>query len=120
MNKLSRFFGFSIALTFSIGVLAKLPPPSEEAAAKAAENKAKAAWNDKVAAYKLCQAQDKTAERYRKENKKPPMDAKAAKCEDPGPFVYSQPVPQSIMPGGAATGTAPPTNGDKAPQQIKK
>lgn len=120
MKKLSRFCSFSLALLLSTSVLAKLPPPSEEAQAKAAEAKAKAVWNDKVAAYRLCVAQDKTAERYRKEHKQPPMDAKAAKCEDPGPFVYSQPVPQSIMPGGAATGTKPPENAEKVPQPIKK
>ena len=120
MKKLSRFCSFSLALLLSTSVFAKLPPPSEEAKAKAAETKAKTVWSDKVAAYKLCMAQDKTAERYRKEHKQPPMDAKAAKCEDPGPFVYTPPVPPSIAPGGAATGTAPPPTPEPAPQQIKK
>lgn len=109
-----------LALLFSTAAFAKLPAPSDEAKAKADETKAKTAWSDKVAAYKLCQSQDKTAERYRKENKMPPMDAKAAKCEDPGPFVYTPPVPPSIAPGGAATGTAPPPTPEPAPQQIKK
>ena len=108
------------ALLFSATAFAKLPPPSDEAKAKADETKAKTAWSDKVAAYKLCQSQDKTAERYRKENKKPPMDASAAKCEDPGPFAYTPPVPPSIAPGGAATGTAPPPTSEPAPQSVKK
>lgn len=95
------------ALLFSSAAFAKLPPLSDEAKAKAAETKAKSAWSDKVAAYKLCQSQDKAAERYRKENKKPAMDGKAPKCEDPGPFVYTPPVPPSIAPGRTATGTAP-------------
>ena len=71
--------------------LAKLPAPSDEAKAKAAEAAAKTAWTDKVGAYKLCQAMDRVAERYR-------MDAKAAAtaapaavetpaCADPGAFV---------------------------------
>lgn len=120
MKKLSRFISISVALLFSAVAFAKLPPPSEEAQTKAAEAKAKAVWTDKVAAYQLCKAQDKTAERYRKEHKQPPMDAKAAKCEEPGPFVYSPPVPPSIHPGGAATSPALPTNSEKVPQSIKK
>ena len=39
---------------------AKLPPPSEEAKAKAAEAKAKADHGDKVGAYKLCLADRKS------------------------------------------------------------
>ena len=116
MKKLSLCF----ALLFSTGVFAKLPAPTDEAKAKADEAKAKAVWSDKTAAYQLCKAQDKTAERYRKENKKPPMDASAAKCEDPGPCVYSPPVPPSIMPAGAATSPALPDNSEKVPQPIKK
>ncbi|MBY0341510.1 MAG: hypothetical protein K2Q19_10155, partial [Rhodocyclaceae bacterium] len=66
------------------------------------------AWNDKVGAYKLCLSQDKVAERHRKEQKKPAMDGKTPKCEDPGPFVYTPPAPPSIAPGGTATGAVPP------------
>lgn len=120
MKKLSRFAGLCLALIFSASAFAKLPPPSDEAKAKSDEAKAKAVWSDKVAAYQLCKSQDKTAERYRKEQKKPPMDASVAKCEDPGPFVYSPPVPPSIMPGGAATSPALPANSEKVPQPIKK
>jgi hypothetical protein len=116
MKKLS----LCLALLVSATAFAKLPPPSEEAKAKADEAKAKAAWSDKTAAYQLCKAQDKTAERYRKEQKKPAMDGSLAKCEDPGPFVYSPPVPPSIMPGGAATSPALPANSEKIPQPIKK
>lgn len=104
MKKLS----LCLALLFSASAFAKLPAPSDEAKAKADEAKAKTAWNDKVGAYKLCLSQDKVAERHRKEQKKPAMDGKTPKCEDPGPFVYTPPVPPSIAPGGTATGTAPP------------
>ena len=48
----------------SLAGVAKLPPPSDEAKAKAAEAAAKAAHGGKVAAYKLCQAMDKVAARY--------------------------------------------------------
>ena len=46
-------------------VLAKLPPLSDEAKAKAEETKARSAHGDKVAAYKLCLAMDKVAADYR-------------------------------------------------------
>jgi hypothetical protein len=108
-----------LALLLSTGVMAKLPPQSEEAKAKAAETKAKTAHGDKVAAWKLCQSQNQVAERYRKQSGKPAEPGSLGKCEDPGPFVV-QPVPQSIMPGGAAVGTKPPEAGDKAPQPAKK
>lgn len=108
-----------VALVFSSAALAKLPAPSEEAKAKAAEAKQKAVHGDKVAAYQLCKSQDRAAERYRKE-KKTSTPAVAGKCEDPGPFVYSPPVPPSIMPAGAATSPALPANSEKIPQSIKK
>ncbi|MDE2599910.1 MAG: hypothetical protein KGL40_09835 [Rhodocyclaceae bacterium] len=116
MKKLS----LCLALLFSTATFAKLPPPSDEAKAKADEAKAKAAWSDKTAAYQLCKSQDRTAERFRREQKKPAMDASLAKCEDPGPFVYSPPVPPSIAPAGAATAPALPANSEKVPQPIKK
>lgn len=116
MKKLS----LCLALLFSTGVFAKLPPPDDAAQAKAAEAKAKAAWSGKVAAFQLCKAQNKTAERHRKEAKQPPLDAATAKCEDPGPFVYAPPVPTSIHPGGAATSPPLPENPEKVPQPIKK
>jgi hypothetical protein len=66
---------------------AKLPPPSPEVQAKADEAKAKTAWSDKVAAFKLCQAQDRVAAQYREKagtNAKPAAETPA--CTDPGPF----------------------------------
>jgi hypothetical protein len=69
-------------------VSAKLPPPSDEAKAKAAEAKAKSAWSDKVAAYKLCLVQDKTVAAYLKATGKPAGAAEGvAPCKDPGPYV---------------------------------
>jgi len=46
---------------------AKLPPPSDEAKAKAAEAKAKAAEADKKDAEALAKAQDRVVEHYKKE-----------------------------------------------------
>lgn len=67
--------------------IAKLPAPSDEAKAKAAAAAAKKAWAGKVGAYKLCQAQDRVAAKYRQAAGKgaPP----ASVCADPGPFVDS-------------------------------
>ena len=46
-------------LVFSAVAMAKLPPLSDEAKAKAEETKAKAAHTAKVEAYDLCKSQDK-------------------------------------------------------------
>ncbi|MEO7760996.1 MAG: hypothetical protein ABIS68_03680 [Casimicrobiaceae bacterium] len=57
----------SIVLVLSAGLaVAKLPPPSDAAKAQMAEAAAKSAWTNKVAAFELCQAQDKVAAAYRK------------------------------------------------------
>ncbi|KAF7963683.1 hypothetical protein AWV80_06955 [Cupriavidus sp. UYMU48A] len=73
------------------GALAKLPPPTEAQKAKAEETKAHAAWADKVAAFQLCKAQDKTAAHYysdmKAHGKAPGEAAQMAACADPGPFV---------------------------------
>ncbi|MGZ5239630.1 MAG: hypothetical protein ACXWCN_05880 [Caldimonas sp.] len=94
-----------IAVALSGGVMAKLPPQSDEAKAAAAETAAKAAWTDKVGAYKLCLSMDHVAETYRKQAAAagkaapapPPAVASAAAsapaaaplppCTDPGPYV---------------------------------
>jgi hypothetical protein len=103
MKKLA--FVLAVALMSGMGTaMAKLPAPSDEAKAKAAETKDKAAWSDKIAAYKLCMSQDKVVANYRKVKAK---DAKPAAttpaCQDPGPYVA--PVPSTA----AASATAPQT-----------
>ena len=99
--------------------LAKLPPPSEEAKAKAEEAKAKAAHTAKVEAYALCKSQDKVAAHVQKTNK-----AKAGKpvatpaCADPGPFVYTPPAPAAAA---AAPAPAPAAQtAAAAPAPAKK
>jgi hypothetical protein len=93
-----------LLLGVSALALAKLPPLSDEAKAKAAEAAAKAAWAGKVDAYQLCQSQDKVAAAYFKSAKaaakdvKPPLPTPA--CADPGVFVYAPPEAEKPVEGG--------------------
>ncbi len=57
--------GFVAAALVALGVAAKLPPPNDEAKAKAAETAAKAKWTDSVGAYQLCKSQDRVVAAYR-------------------------------------------------------
>ena len=80
-----------IAATFAASVFAKLPPPTDEAKAKAAEAAAKAAWTDKVGLYQLCLAMDRTAAAYRSSlkaaGKDVPVPVATAPCADAGPYM---------------------------------
>lgn len=106
--------------------LAKLPAPSDEAKAKAAEAAAKTAWSGKVDAYKLCQSQDKVAASYYQSAKSAGKETKPATatpppCADPGPFVYAPPeAAKPIEAAGAhspaATAVSPPST--KAPDAM--
>ena len=84
---------------------AKLPAPSPEARAKAAETTARSAWSTKVEAYQLCQAQDKVAAKYRASaaaaGKQLPPAPATPPCTDPGPFAYTPPEPKPIEAAGA-------------------
>jgi hypothetical protein len=90
--------------------MAKLPPPSDEAKAKAAETAAKTAHGNKVADYQLCKSMDRVAATYYAEAKKagketkPPVPTPA--CADPGPFVYPPPAAASA-PAAPAVAAAP-------------
>lgn len=96
---------------------AKLPPPSDEAKAKAAEAAAKTAYTGKLDTYKLCLAMDRVAAGYLAAAKKAgkaasaPMETPA--CSDPGPFVYTPPETRPLEASGAhspaATAAAPPS-----------
>jgi hypothetical protein len=108
-----------IALLLGVATLAqaKLPAPSDEAKAKAAEAAAKTAWTAKVDAYALCKAQDKTALAYAKsaKDKGQPVAKPATAlpaCADPGPFVY--PVPAVAAPAGPAPAVVAPAAPGKA------
>jgi hypothetical protein len=101
--------GAALAVLASTSALAKLPAPSDEAKAKAAEAAAKTAHTNKLASYQLCKSMDTVAVAYYAKAK---QDGKATKeatktdaCADPGPFVYAPPAPASAPAGSAA---APP------------
>ena len=81
--------------------LAKLPAPSEEAKAKAAEAAAKTAHGNKVADYQLCKSREKVAAHYYKTTGKGKPVSKEATpaCADPGPFKYEA---QAAAPAPAA------------------
>lgn len=58
--------GIAVAAVIACGaVLAKLPSPDDAAKATAAEAAARAAWQAKVDAFKLCKVQDTIAARFR-------------------------------------------------------
>ena len=104
-------------------VMAKLPPLSDEAKAKAAEAAAKAAWSGKVDAYLSCKSQDKVAAHYYKTAKAANKETKPAKemppCADPGAFSYTpadvtKPLEASGAHSPAPTSTSPPSSNTPA------
>jgi hypothetical protein len=92
----------------AISALAKLPAPSDDAKAKAAEAAAKTAHAGKTDAYLLCKSQNRVAAAYRKK-----APAATPPCEDPGPFVYKPAAATPAAPAAAAA-AAP------APEKKKK
>ncbi len=104
------FLTLALAL-LATSALAKLPPPSEEAKAKAAEAAAKTAHGNKVANYQLCKSMDKVAAAYFAQAKKEGKAVKAATpteaCADPGPFVYTPPAPAAPAAAAPAVAAAP-------------
>jgi hypothetical protein len=108
------------SFTFS-AALAKLPAQSDEDKAKAAETANKAAWADKVGAYKLCQSMDRVAATYRTRavaaGKAASAPEQTAACADPGPYTALQTTPPAAKPLEASeahsppgTATGPPSN----------
>ena len=97
---------------FLVGLMAasagaKLPAPTDEAKAKAAEAAAKTAHAGKVDGYLLCKSQDMVAAHVQRTNK-----AKAGKpvatpaCADPGKFEYN-PKPPTAAATASPTASAP-------------
>jgi hypothetical protein len=103
-----------LAGLLALPLAAKLPVPSDEAKAKAAETAAKSAHAAKVDNYKLCLAMDRVAAGYQAAAKKAGKPASAPTetpaCVDPGPFVYT--------PAGAAS--APAAAASAAPAAVAK
>ena len=95
------------ALATGCVALAKLPAPSDEAKAKAAEAAAKTAHGDKVAAYQLCKSREKVAAHYYKTTGKGKPVSKEATpaCADPGPY---KPAEQAAAPAAAPVAPAKP------------
>ena len=115
MSPSSRTLCLVALVLTAASATAKLPPPSDEAKAKAAEAAAKTAHGNKVAAFQLCKSMDRTAAAYQAQAKKDgkavkPADASATACADPGPFVYT-PAP----PAAPATAVAAAPAGPAAP-----
>ena len=104
-NRTAAWSAGIAALALASAAVAKLPPPSDEAKAKAAETAAKTAHGNKVAEFQLCKNMDQLAVVYYANAKKAGKPAataeKTAPCADPGAFVYVPPVPAAA--GGAAT-----------------
>jgi hypothetical protein len=110
------------ALALAAGnVLAKLPAPSDEAKAKAAEAAAKTAWGNKVADFQLCKAMDRVAAGYAASAKKAGKETKpptaTPPCADPGPFVYTPPAAASAPAAAVATAPAAPVAPAPAPKK---
>jgi hypothetical protein len=85
--------------------MAKLPPLSDEAKAKAAEAAAKTAWTDKVGAFQLCRAMERTAAHYRRTAKGPKPAVETPPCADPGPFVAPAPAASAASAPASTTVT---------------
>ena len=80
------------ALLLAANAFARLPAPDDEAKVKAAEAEARAAWNSKIAAFKLCQAQNQAVADYQATMKKVGKtaalaDAVPTPCVEPGPLA---------------------------------
>ncbi len=98
------------ASLFGGTALAKLPPLSEEAKAKAADTASKAAWTDKVGGYQLCQSMDRVASTYRAGAAGRAASGADATppCTDPGPYLPPQTTPPAAKPLEAAGAHSPP------------
>lgn len=114
---------FVLACAAPLAALAKLPPPSPEAKAKADEAKAKTGWTDKVGAFQLCKAQDRTVAAYAKASGKavPPPSA-TPPCTDPGPYTpmaaaSAPPLESSGAHSPATMATSPPSSNATSAEQ---
>ena len=114
----------TLLVGLSVSAFAKLPPPNDEAKAKAADTAANTAHTAKADGYLLCKSQDKVAAHVQRTNK-----AKAGKpiatppCADPGKFVYTPPeaTPTAAAPAaGPTTAPAPAPTAAPAAASAKK
>ena len=127
--RIARVHALIIIATLAAPAFSKLPPPSDEAKAKAAETAAKSAWSDKVGGYQLCQAMNRVADRYRTSEKSAGKEAPAPidtpACADPGAYTpVAAAAPASAPPleasgahSPAATSVGPPSSKATAAEQ---
>jgi len=129
MNRINGFGAAVAAFAIGAGVAyGALPAATPAAKDQATEAAAKSAWQDKVGAYKLCLAQDRVAETYRKDMKvtgqTAPQPVSVATCQEPGPYVSpiaQKPLEASGAHSPAGTATSPPsTNATAAELQGSK
>lgn len=115
---MTKYLAAIAATALCASAWAKLPPPTPEAKAKAAEATAKSAWQAKVDGYQLCNAQDRVAAKYRASAASAGKTVQPAlttpPCTDPGPFVYTPEAPKPLEAAGAhstaaTVGTPPVT-----------
>ena len=108
-----------LASLFSVSAMAKLPPLSDEAKAKAAEAAAKTAHGNKVADFQLCKSREKVAAHYYKTAKasgkptNPPVATPP--CVDPGAFVAAAPAAPAAVAAAPAAGAKPAAAPGAAP-----
>jgi hypothetical protein len=116
---MKRIVGSMVLAVICTAALAKLPPVSDEAKAKAAEAAAKAAWGDKVAGFKLCKVMDHVAAVYLADAKKAGKDVKPVAtpaCADPGPFA-NPPLEAAGAHSPPTTAKGPPSTSTPAAAQ---
>ncbi len=104
-----------LASLFSVCAMAKLPAPSDEAKAKAAEAAAKTAHGNKVADFQLCKSREKVAAHYYKTAKASGKTTNAPvatpACADPGAFVAAAPAAPAAVAAAPAAGAKPAAPG---------
>jgi hypothetical protein len=116
MKKLSFLTLAAVLMSLtSTATLAKLPAPSDEAKAKAAEAAAKTAWSGKVDGFLLCKSQDKAAAHYYKTSKSSKPAVTTPPCADPGAFIYPLPVVAAPAAGATPAVAAPAVAAAVAP-----
>jgi hypothetical protein len=108
MTPAVRLLVATVFAALAQGAIAKLPPLSDEAKAKAAEAAAKADHSGKVAGFELCKAQDRAAAAYRQklqtEGKTPNPANEVPPCADPG--VQPSPAAAGLEKAGAHSNPA--------------
>jgi hypothetical protein len=118
MKKISLAIGLTLLGMFVCQAgFAKLPDPSPEAKEATELAKAKAAHSDKVAAFKLCEAQNKVAKSYASKDKVVQTPA----CADPGEFIPpTAPTTAAQSSAASAPVTAAVKQSDGKPAQDPK